>query len=177
MHDKLIGEDLLRKLHIHHQEGETVRVKLSGGAERKSFAGFKNKSEFELYVTNRNHSPFHFEFVKSGKVDFIVIPDDVKTPSPSALKLATKDTEIMHASAFLEEMTYFKPGSKPNAKKQTVKKPTGKKQKKPTVKKASVKKPTVKKQKKPTVKKAKKKQTKPKKPLTLHNNQSVKCTC
>lgn len=44
------------------------------------------------------------DFVTSGKVDFIVIPNDVTTPSKTAMGRADADTDVLHLSEFLEQL-------------------------------------------------------------------------
>lgn len=69
-----------------------VKVYLSGGVGRKSFAGFKNKSKLKdhLRETSAKKNTVKIEFATSS-VDFIVHPNEASESSPSALARLDKN--------------------------------------------------------------------------------------
>jgi hypothetical protein len=76
-------------------------------------------------------------FIKSGKSDLIIIPDDAEEASMSALKTGG---EVRHLSAFLKSKKKMSVERKPSSKKNSVRKQEKTSRQKPTVRKPSAKK-------------------------------------
>ncbi len=121
------------------------------------------KKQIEELVQSNLDPKVDMKFVSSGKVDYIVVPNDVETPSKTALGRAYEDTEVLHLSEFLRKFhiseftpvgalartprTTKKGSKKTSHKKSSQKKSSGKKssQKKSSGKKSSQKKSSQKK--------------------------------
>jgi glucan-binding YG repeat protein len=153
-------------------------IKLSGGPNRQKFGG-RTKKQIEELVQSNLDPKVDMKFVSSGKVDYIVMPNDVETPSKTALGRAYEDTEVLHLSEFLRKfhISEFTPTASRTTKKES-KKTSQKKssQKKSSQKKSSQKKSSQKKssQKKSSQKKSSQKKSSQKKSSSKKSSQK-KC--
>jgi hypothetical protein len=121
-------------------------IYLSGGGERSKFGGYKNKTEVKTFLQTEFGDKVSFP--TSGKVDIILIPNEVKAPSDSAMKkYATANTQIFQLQEFVAwkakslgkkssgKKTKKSSGKKSSGKKTSAKKSSGKKTKKSSGKK------------------------------------------
>jgi hypothetical protein len=141
----------------------SMRVYLSGGAERKRKWGpglLTKASAARAILDLSDEKLYALQIVRSGKADYVVIPDDLAHPSETALKTGGKVKKFSVFMAMLRggkhKSTASKEKSRPSKKSTSTKKKksTASKKKKPTASKK--KKSTASKKKKSTASKKKK---------------------